>query len=532
MTLQGGPRVSFRGVSTTTVSGAGIGGFHGSFHVSTSITNTANGTPAKLAGAGATTAGLLDSFTHTSPNRLTYTGTATKVFHVTLSASMEHSANNTTIDTAFAKNGTVDTNTNILRLVSANSVGAISVERLISLATNDFIEIFSDADNVGTTTMSKGNLSIVEVQGGGDVQGPGAGNSTDNAIARYNGTDGDSIQDSGVIISDADAITGVVGLTTTGPVIIDDSSLQIQEGVDTLTLTVPALTAARAVTMPDAAGEVVLDGATQTLSAKTLTAPTIAATGFTNANHAHAAANSGGTLDAAAIGAGTLVHERGGLEADVSAFTGLLAISGGATSEVDAKAELEAQIADVSDFAEADGDVFTGVHDFGGATSLEAPNGAGGTTVDAAGEFTVDTTAKGNVGHMQFHDGTAERVIPVEISKSITIEDPTTADDITFFRENKAITVREMVIVTVGSATPSVTVDIHHHTDRNNAGNALITTPTASTAAANSATTTGHVITSFDDATIPADSFVWVEIDAQSGTVDEVNITIFYTVDP
>ena len=38
------------------------------------------------------------------------------------------------------------------------------------------------------------------------------------------------------------------------------------------------------------------------------------------------------------------------------------------------KASLESAISDVSDFAEADGDIYTGVHDFGGATSLEIPN--------------------------------------------------------------------------------------------------------------------------------------------------------------
>jgi hypothetical protein len=57
-------------------------------------------------------------------------------------------------------------------------------------------------------------------------------------------------------------------------------------------------------------GAVVGDTDTQTLSGKTLTTPTIAATGFTNANHAHAAANSGGTLDAAAIATGLLANGR------------------------------------------------------------------------------------------------------------------------------------------------------------------------------------------------------------------------------
>src|SRR5690606_3154585 len=46
---------------------------------------------------------------------------------------------------------------------------------------------------------------------GDSVVGPFS--STDNAIARWNGTDGISIQNSGVIIDDSNNITGVVGLT-------------------------------------------------------------------------------------------------------------------------------------------------------------------------------------------------------------------------------------------------------------------------------------------------------------------------------
>lgn len=49
--------------------------------------------------------------------------------------------------------------------------------------------------------------------GGGDVVGPGL--STDNAVVRFNGTSGVSIQNSGVIIDDNDAITGVTKETIT-----------------------------------------------------------------------------------------------------------------------------------------------------------------------------------------------------------------------------------------------------------------------------------------------------------------------------
>jgi len=109
---------------------------------------------------------------------------------------------------------------------------------------------------------------------------------------------------------------------------------------------------------------------------------------------------------------------------------------------------------------------------------------------------------------------------------TITIEDPTSSEDITICRFNEAVTITKVVGVVVGSSTPSVTINPKHHTDRSNAGNALF-----SSAQAVTSTTTGDIDTSFSDATIPADSFLWLETTAKSGTVDELNITFFYTTD-
>jgi hypothetical protein len=72
------------------------------------------------------------------------------------------------------------------------------------------------------------------------------------------------------------------------------------------------------------------------------------------------------------------------------------------------KAGLEGKLSDVADLYEADGDTPTGVHDFGGATSLEVPNTAGDVTVNAAGEVAVDSTQRQFV----FYDGTAEIAVP------------------------------------------------------------------------------------------------------------------------
>lgn len=168
------------------------------------------------------------------------------------------------------------------------------------------------------------------------------------------------------------------------------------------------------------------------------------------------------------------------------------------------------------------GDIGTGVYDFGGASSLEIPNGAGGTTVDATGEITIDTTSD----TLNFFDGSLERVLTPYISKSISVEDPTNAEDISMFYTDEAITVSKMVAVLVGSSIPSVTWTLRHHTDRSNAGNEVVTGGTTTTSES-----TGGVVTSFNDATIPADSFVWLETTAQSGTVDQLHLSVFFTQD-
>jgi hypothetical protein len=111
-------------------------------------------------------------------------------------------------------------------------------------------------------------------------------------------------------------------LTTTGAITIDTTvtawQAQILNSASTLrafmgggvvaNLTFTALTASRTFSFPDDGSQVVTISATQTLTAKTLTTPTIAS--FTNATHNHQNAAGGGTLDAAAIAAGTIAAAR------------------------------------------------------------------------------------------------------------------------------------------------------------------------------------------------------------------------------
>lgn len=61
------------------------------------------------------------------------------------------------------------------------------------------------------------------------------------------------------------------------------------------------------------------------------------------------------------------------------------------SGELDTKAELEGILSDVSDIAEADGDAYSGSHDFGGATSLELPNATDVSGHTAEGYVAWDT---------------------------------------------------------------------------------------------------------------------------------------------
>ena len=174
------------------------------------------------------------------------------------------------------------------------------------------------------------------------------------------------------------------------------------------------------------------------------------------------------------------------------------------------------------DFLLNDGDTGTGVYDFGGATSFEVPNGAGGTTVNATGELTVDSTT----GTLNYYNGSAERALQPLRRISITLESPGSAEDISLMRTDFAITVTRETCVVVGSSTPSVTVTLRHGTDRSATGAELNTSGNAITS-----TSTGNEDTSFNDATVVADSFLWLETTAQSGTVDSVSCTWEYFAD-
>ena len=115
--------------------------------------------------------------------------------------------------------------------------------------------------------------------------------------------------------------------------------------------------------------------------------------------------------------------------------------------------------------------------------------------------------------------------ISITRSKGITIESPTSSEDLTWFFTDRAITVSAVrAVLANGSATPTVTYQVFHSTDRSLAGTGV------TTSAAVTSVTTGTDAT-LSDTTIPTDSWVWIETTAQGGTTPELALSIEYADD-
>ena len=121
--------------------------------------------------------------------------------------------------------------------------------------------------------------------------------------------------------------------------------------------------------------------------------------------------------------------------------------------------------------------------------------------------------------------GVESRLSNQIFSKGMTLESPGAAESFGMWQTQVAITVSSIKAVVIGSS-PSVTINIAFGTDRTSGTNVF----SSGTAITN--TTTGQTINSgFNDATIPAGSFIWFISTAQSGTVTQIEVTINYTED-
>ncbi len=112
------------------------------------------------------------------------------------------------------------------------------------------------------------------------------------------------------------------------------------------------------------------------------------------------------------------------------------------------------------------------------------------------------------------------------MSKGAYVGFPTALDSIDMWQTQVAITVSSLKAVLRGTATPSVTYNIKFGTDISSATSVFTSDITCTSITTGCSNNSG-----FNDATIPAGSFIYIVVTAQSGTVKSIGLTLNYTED-
>jgi hypothetical protein len=150
----------------------------------------------------------------------------------------------------------------------------------------------------------------------------------------------------------------------------------------------------------------------------------------------------------------------------------------------------------------------------GSGGNLVGIDGTSGTSGKSGSSGTSSTS--GTTG-VQGSSGTSG--VSYEI-KSITVENPTSSENIIMFYSFDDITITEIQSVVKGT-TPSVTINPTYNSDVSVIGTSILTTPIEI-----NNVTTGQNITSFGSANIPANNWVLLLTTATSGTVSQLVLSI------
>ncbi len=165
------------------------------------------------------------------------------------------------------------------------------------------------------------------------------------------------------------------------------------------------------------------------------------------------------------------------------------------------------------------GIVSNGVVNFGAATSVEIANGTA-PTVDAAGEIAVDTT-----DDQLIYYGGAARVLSYKQTKSVVLESPVDADSIVLWKTLDPITITDIeCIVDPADSAESVVIDLH---EADATGDTGVTVDATITCDNDGAADDG----TFTNGAIDANDWLLLDIGTVTGTVTQVSVTIYYTVD-
>ena len=153
-----------------------------------------------------------------------------------------------------------------------------------------------------------------------------------------------------------------------------------------------------------------------------------------------------------------------------------------------------------------------------------------GTIATGAWNATAISVSKGGTGNTAMGTATQKAIVNSGatgltyvddiFTKSITIVDPTSSENLTLFYTTEALTVLHAAESVSGSG-PSVTYNIRWAPARNEGlPVSLFGTNRAVSAQAGTTTTT------FNNTTIPANSFVWIITSAKSGTVSDFHVSL------
>lgn len=209
-------------------------------------------------------------------------------------------------------------------LARANHTGTQAISTVSGLqaaidAKQDALGLTTD----GTTVTApnnltvNGQLTIFNADVSGSIDGTQAGFDLISASTNLTATE----IETGSFVR---PVAGVVGgaTTTLGDATRPFVSAYLGGAANNTARLTGTFTGNRVVTVPDATTTLVGTDTTQTLSGKTLTAPTIAS--FANATHDHTNSAGGGQLNASSVfSAGQVAAARGGFGADVSAQSGV-----------------------------------------------------------------------------------------------------------------------------------------------------------------------------------------------------------------
>lgn len=129
---------------------------HGELAITTAIETTINTVDVweQVDGVWTLTAATSDEFEEAGNGQLRYTGTPTRIGLVTACLTATAAGNNKYTEWAIAKNGTVIPTSQIARFVATGAdSGAVAVQALTSLSTNDYVSVFvkNETDDVNLT---------------------------------------------------------------------------------------------------------------------------------------------------------------------------------------------------------------------------------------------------------------------------------------------------------------------------------------------------------------------------------------------